>query len=574
MEELSRVDILATKIHKHSKEYYEGESSISDEEFDSLVEELRSIEPTHYLLTQHGWGMKTNGTAKHRKPIYKILTKIKDKKVATDKLIGMLVKCHDNVVIQPKYDGASVTLYYKDGKLEQAITRGDGEYGYDIKNNINLDGYENLITDGSVRCEVAMSWKNWSQHYDMEVNPSPRNLITGIIGKKDPTDIEKSIVDVIVLDVELEVGATHTPNEKIKYAEVLEAIEERLPVTEYPTDGYVIKSYNSPGEIDEVWAYKPMSAYAETTVKDISWQKGNTGRYTPVLHIEPVKLSGATIGKVTANSMRFLEEKGAGVGARLKVFRSGEVIPCILDTVERSEDYRVPPSTHRYGAHVYANNNVVNMYGNFMGMMTHTKDLGWSIVNSFLGAYNDGNMPKDFQELAKLLERIDSSELDELTDYQARMIKQGMNNIRYYTRRQLLLGMNIPDVGPSAIDKYLKGENLPSHSEASMKMYAETCENIIAGLYRQHLIEVPAEEEEKPTIGFVAITGKHEMKRSDMESRLRSMGFVVQGGVNKDTNYLIIADVNSTSSKAKSARNLGVKLVSSIDELVGAMNGN
>ena len=131
-----------------------------------------------------------------------------------------------------------------------------------------------------------MSWENWKCNYDVEQNLSPRNLITGILGKLQPNDWEIEIAHVIVLDTNIEIGSTFNPA-GLNFAEVLDTIENKLPEVEYPTDGYVIKN------IDGLFAFKPMSEFAETTIKDIVWQKGNTGKMTPVLHIEPVKLSGA-----------------------------------------------------------------------------------------------------------------------------------------------------------------------------------------------------------------------------------------------------------------------------------------
>ena len=88
-------------------------------------------------------------------------------------------------------------------------------------------------------------------------------------------------------------------------------------------------------------------------------------------------------------------------------------------------------------------------------------------------------------------------------------------------------------------------------------------------MYNNITIEAFKPIEEKVEVkGKVAITGKHQMKRKEMEEIVRSKGYEVQGGVNKETNFLIIADVNSTSSKAKSARKFGVKLLSTVEELI------
>ena len=181
---------IVNQIQHHAKLYYEGELEITDEAFDNLVEKLRSLDPNNAILTMQGWGYKPEGKrvkVRHLKPLYSIDTKIKDFEVAKSMI-------DEDDLIQPKYDGASVTLYYRDSKLVHAITRGDGIEGYDVKSNINLKGYENaFVGDGELRCEVCMSWENWKRNYDVEQNPSPRNLIAGILGKPQPIVTGKQI---------------------------------------------------------------------------------------------------------------------------------------------------------------------------------------------------------------------------------------------------------------------------------------------------------------------------------------------------------------------------------------------
>lgn len=544
---------LVNTIQHHAKLYYEGEPEITDEVFDQMVEELRSLDPENVILHTPGWGYKPEGKrvkVRHLKPLYSIDTKIKDFEVAKSMI-------DEEDLIQPKYDGASVTLYYRDSKLVHAITRGDGIEGYDVKNNINLKGYENaFVGDGELRCEVCMSWEDWKSNYDIEQNPSPRNLITGILGKLNPEPWEVEIAHVIVLDTNIEIGSTFNPR-GLKFAEVLDTIENKLPSIDYPVDGYVIKN------LDGLFAFKPMSEFAETTIKDIVWQKGNTGKMTPVLQIEPVKLSGATISRVTGNSFRMMEVLGTGVGAKVRVFRSGEVIPCILDVIEPSTDFRVPEGCTHKGAHIFQDINI-NINEKLIEMMPRlVKGLGWSLIDKFKEVVG---ISENFMEFRiKLLNSSRS-----FTAHEFKLLYEGLiaiENIEF--KVDFINLLNLPNIGYSACMKIVKGEKLPVHSQESWDRYSYDVNNLIAEVEYFNQIEMDDFPETQVSKGNVVITGKHEMKRSEMEALITELGYTNQGSVNKDTDFLIITDVNSTSSKAKKARELGVKLIGSVGELNG-----
>ena len=121
--------------------------------------------------------------------------------------------------------------------------------------------------------------------------------------------------------------------------------------------------------------------------------------------------------------------------------------------------------------------------------------------------------------------------------------------------------LNLPNIGYSACMKIVKGEKLPVHSQESWNKYEYNVNNLISEIEYWNKLEMEPYPEVQASKGNVVITGKHEMKRSEMEAIITEMGFTNQGAVNKDTNFLIIADVNSTRSKAKKARELGVKLI-------------
>lgn len=559
---------LVNKIKEASQAYYEnGKAIMTDADFDKLVEDLRSVDPDNEILHKPGFGYDTSKVGRrevyHEGKLYTIDLKIKDfeefKRYSEE-----LKRKGYSQIIQPKYDGISATGYYKNGKLTKLVTRGDGIKGFDIKNNVNLEGIENIISDGSIRFEICMSWEDWKKNYDIEENPSPRNLVAGICSKLQVEDWERKIAKPIILDTcEGGYGTRICIGfDKVEYAAIryLDDVKDELPKEKYPTDGYVIKYWNEGSlSLEGVYAFKPSNEMAETVIEDIIWQEGNTGKLTPVLQIKPIKLSGAIISRVTGNSMAMMENLGTGIGAKVKVFRSGEVIPCIGEVLERSENFNTPQFDYRKGAHIFREINI-NISKKVVYMMTNLKHFGWSLIEKIMEMEGVDNL----YDLGIFIEKVDSMERsDYYTAHEIKLMKDALNLIRGYSYQQFVVGLNLPNIGWSAVNKIVKKEKLPVHSQETWSKVESILHKVMGSLQVGFGFDLRIVVEKKvESIGKVVITGKHEMKRSEMYEKLREMGYEIQEAVNKDTDFLIIADINSQSSKAKKARSLNIKLIS------------
>jgi DNA ligase (NAD+) len=574
---------LEEDIKRYAKSYYEGDAEISDDEFDAMVEKLRASNQESELLKVPGWGYYQSGQkVKHLSPLYTIDEKIKDHSIAVKKLRDS----DGPTLIQPKYDGISATAYYRNGVRVATITRGDGIEGYNIEGKFNAKKLEGLIgseASADVRMEICMSIENWKKYYDEAENPSPRNLVAGICNKDNPEPWEVGIADPVVLDITYLPGSRSLPLRdgmgEIEFARILnpEDMIDALPSCKYPTDGYVIKSYGPDSDegkrmkIKSIWAFKPTSQVVETTVRSISWQKGSTGKMTPVLNVDEVLVSGAYVSRVTANSFRFLQSHKAGVGSVIKIKRSGEVIPCLVEVVTPSEVYNIPEGCVEKGAHLYQGIEVRIFERLVESMANSVLNFGGSLVQKikdhyFVEGVGDWSAFYDMRTQYRFENHF--------TDHEKDLIKQGfgaIDNMAYYS--ELIARCNLPDIGDSAIGKIVRGEKLPSHSNASWEKYGRRVEEARSLLQNSlGLVLLDQDPRIGVTVGLkgkVAITGKHEMSRKEMEAKLVEMGYEPVGSVGKDTAYLIIADVNSTSSKAVGARKLGVKLIGSLDELNG-----
>ena len=383
---------LENKIVNYSQLYYTGQDTISDREFDELVDQLRSIDPNNILLSTVGWGASVPEDRKVPHPLINV---------------GGLgkIKCEESDYISfnaitPKYDGASVELIYTNGKLSCAITRGNGEYGQNVTDHlIPIVGYEFYLgrlgndyyfeeflrnSTISISGEFILSKESFKKNYPDEI--SHRNIPSGFLNRKEVTpeeckkfdfipyrinafipnaeydveQIKNYLSDRVAIQVllnklfDVKVPFLATPNgDMIKYVDCMDRFTSHH---DYNFDGLVInRNSNASVRIeqdgskvifnyDEV-AYKTVTETADVIIKNISWNLTRTGRFVPVAEFDEVELSGAMIHRATCHNAKNMFDNGIDVGATIRITRSGEVIPFILEVlnpVEARTIYRCP----------------------------------------------------------------------------------------------------------------------------------------------------------------------------------------------------------------------------------------
>lgn len=263
-----------------------------------------------------------------------------------------------NYVISEKLDGVSLLLFVKDGKLN-LYTRGDGSVGADIS---YLSKYLNLpkIKENiAVRGELIIQKETFLEKYK-ETYKNPRNMVSGLISGKTA---RKGLEDIHFVTYEM-VGDSTMPKlekqlktlatlgfEVVKYKVVdyldLELLSETLTqfkkTSKYELDGLIVQSNepydrNISGNPDYMFAFKMTTedSICQTTVKGVEWNITKWGQLKPVVLIEPVDLSGVTINRVTAHNAKYVEENNIGPDSVIRVTRSNEVIPYIVEVVKGS----------------------------------------------------------------------------------------------------------------------------------------------------------------------------------------------------------------------------------------------
>lgn len=363
-------DELENRIKNLSQAYYStGTSDVSDKEFDDLFDELREVDPDSELLDEIGSGyeVELDTTPGEKFPHrYGLVGSLK--KARTWKELEPLYKSGQLIDVSAKLDGLSVVLYYKCGRLVQAMTRGDGKIGIDITNKVkfimNAD-IGDLQFTGAVRGEIIMDNDSFDEfilkHPEAK---SPRNSAAGLIGNKEITDdlkyLKICVYSVIgydngfIGDVNLDVCnnfiETHFPYTAPRvymylsedgymdqFEELMSLWSEKLPI-----DGLVLSSIDIETDgnaiIQHSQAFKFKSEIAETKVLEIEWNLSKTRYLVPRIRVEPVELAGSTVQYCTGYNAKYVKDNNINIGSTLEIERRGEVIPNINKVISVNSD--------------------------------------------------------------------------------------------------------------------------------------------------------------------------------------------------------------------------------------------
>ena len=373
-----RIKQLEANIQEYAQKYYtDGSSPVSDEEFDAMVDELRKLSPTSRVLKDVGWGYDID-----------LDTTFGEKRYHKYGLVKGLDKCHNakelgseyfdkftTIYTSLKLDGISVVLYYHEGVLVQALTRGDGEQGIDItKKAIRIDPSLTVLKNdkeftGAVRGEILMSYENFEKFQKLHPEAkNGRNSTAGLINNKELSD-DLKYLDILVYTVvgdesyskystEQSVQICSMPaviawlNENFNkvapysktYIEVDTLIESMNLLRnqwygKYPADGVVITRnvrFNiSTGQVQyDAKAFKFPAESKITTVEDVEWSLTKTKYLVPKVKLTPVNLSGTTVTYATGYNARFIVDNKIGPEGEVEVRKSGEIIPQILKVIK------------------------------------------------------------------------------------------------------------------------------------------------------------------------------------------------------------------------------------------------
>jgi DNA ligase (NAD+) len=304
-----------------SKAYYAGSPIISDEQFDRLAE-------------SHGYnsvGAKQHeNKAKHLFQMYSLQKYYEDE--GTRPLEGIR-----SIASSIKLDGAAISLLYVDGTLVRALTRGDGVEGQIITDKLlatNLVPHEIPVTGvlqvtGEIVAPINIE--------------NSRNYAAGSLNLKDINEFKTRALSFFAYGVQPTLCDTFNDDMAELQAYGFGVINEADLDKIFPCDGVVFRVNDNKQFFDMgytakhprgAYAKKERAAHVETTLLDVEWQVGKSGKVTPVAILEPVYIGDALVSRATLNNPGFIEMLDLRIGDRVAIIRSGEIIPCILHKVD------------------------------------------------------------------------------------------------------------------------------------------------------------------------------------------------------------------------------------------------
>ncbi len=507
------VEDLRERILQYQREYYiEGRPSVSDREYDRLFDRLLDLEnrfpelktpdsPTHRV----GSDLDSDfPEVRHTVPVLSL-----DKAYSPEEVFSWMEKVSQSVgrplsfVLEEKIDGVSIVLYYREGYLYQAVTRGNGYVGNDVTPNVktirqvplHVSKKESFFVRGEIYLPVAQF-----EALNATMDPpyaNPRNLVGGALRRKksretariplqlfvydgffEPSPPEHWLVieELKILGFPINPRNVFIPSTGVNLSEIRRLVDrfsrerKELP---YQIDGLVFKvnelvvrdalGYT---EHHPRWAiaYKFEAPYGASRVKKIEIQVGRTGRITPVARIEPVEVGGATIENVTLHNQDYIDALELSEGDVVAVSRRGDVIPAIEKVLEKNESaplYRIPgtcPSCgaqlEERGAHTFCPNTngcPAQLKGRlqfFAGKDGLDIDYLGEETIEFL--WNEG-LVRNIQDLY----RIPWDRLQEYPGFGERkveLLRRGIEKSKEAPFERLLPALGIPEVGPKVTE--------------------------------------------------------------------------------------------------------------------------
>jgi len=300
-----------------SREYHNGTPLISNEEYDALEK-------------KYGQLLECVGDRPHLYRMYS-LQKHYDRLGEPPLPVHLCVKT-------PKLDGAAVSLLYVNGQFVQALTRGDGKKGRDITDKMRL-----LVP---LEIPSTKPTQITGEVVAITTVENSRNFASGALNLKSLEEFKSRVEEgemIFAAYATSDMADTYTADlHKLKTYGFLNPTDTILEVEKYPTDGIVYrlndnKEYARMGYTEKfprgAFAWKQEQESVETTLVDVIWQTGKSGKVTPVAILEPVMIGEASVSRATLNNIAYIEALDLEIGCRVKLIRSGEIIPKIIERV-------------------------------------------------------------------------------------------------------------------------------------------------------------------------------------------------------------------------------------------------
>lgn len=630
------------ELLNRARRAYEQENTeiMSNYEYDQLYDELQGLEQE--LNTTLASSPTINvgyevlselPKERHERPMLSL-----DKTKDVERLKEFLGD--QKAMISWKLDGLTIVLTYRNGELEKAVTRGNGEVGEVITNNAKV--FKNIplripyTGELVLRGEAVIGYKDFAKIND-EIEDvdarykNPRNLCSGSVRqlnnkitaqrnvrfyaftlvRADGVDFENSRLYQMdwLRDQGFDV-VEHHPVTRDTIEDEVKWFADHIEKNDIPSDGLVLvyddiaygESLGTTAKFPrDSFAFKWADEIRETTLLEIEWSPSRTGLINPVAVFEPVELEGTTVSRASVHNISIMEELELGVGDRIQVYKANMIIPQIAENLTRSGVRDIPKVCPVCGGETrinMENETKTLVCTNPRCQAKHIKSFALfvsrdamnieGLSEATLEKFIMNGFIKDFTDIFHLDRYADEIKaMDGFGEKSYLNLQKGIQNARVTTLPRLVYSLGIPNIGIANAKMICRA--LGNDPEKVMNATADELAQIsgvgdvIAGTYVQYFtdeehreifqkllaeVEIPKEEEPEggqnlAGVNFV-ITGSvhHFANRGEVKEEIERRGGKVTGSVTSKTNYLINNDVNSTSSKNRKARELGIPIIS------------
>lgn len=599
---------LTTQIKQANEAYRAGNPIMSDNVYDRTLDELRRTDPDNNFLHQPEPEKSDRRKVKHSDPMLST-----EKAYTFAEIEKFIARCEaaareiglDKVLyaLTPKLDGMAAKR--NAGIFEdQLISRGDGEYGFDISDALSRGIFLAIYPENDGPGEIVVYDAFFQENLKDEYS-HPRNVVSGLILSTEENAKRDSIIKEGMAFVGFHALRKRYGKQccsKDISEKLIDALYDKYTNWVYPIDGLVLEVINpdlkkhlGSTSHHHRWqiAFKRKGETAETTVQNIRWQVGRTGVVTPVIEIESVIISGATINNVTGHNAAFMESNSIGVGTRLRIIRSGEVIPKV-DEVIAATLTSLPKQCPECFSHLVRDGvSLVCNSNNCVARQCRKKEHFFKTLDI------KGFGPSAVEKLATvpLNHLFDQMDVNHYVGF-GFGLKQSVNlNKAIQSRKaksvnpaRFLKAFGIHGLGESTAKKILAEMNLdeiilatPYQLAAVPSVGEKTAHAIAAGLQENlHLIQklkpyFKFEEEQEPKSGSLAgftlvFSGKMEFgNRKDMQNLAKQHGADVHNSITAATTHLVCG---ASVGKAKTDKAAKLKvMVLSEENFMELVNG-
>lgn len=591
----ARLDALRGEINQHNHQYYVLDNpTIPDAEYDRLMRELQAIEAEHpEWITPDSPSQRVGGAplagfeeVRHERPMLSLDNAMNAEEFVAfyqrlrDRLKDQLSSDDDiELACEPKLDGLAISLLYVDGVLTRAATRGDGETGEDVTQNVRTIKNVPLKLLGEqipqrieIRGEVYMPRKGFDAYNERarenegKVFANPRNAAAGSLRQLDSNitatrPLEFCAYSLGVVSDDFELPATHSAtlsqiqqwgvriNEEMRVVRgvenaqaFFEQLGQKRPTLDYEIDGTVFKVddltlQETLGFVARAprWAiaYKFPAIEEMTQLQGVDFQVGRTGALTPVARLKPVHVAGVTVSNATLHNMDEIARLGVKIGDTVIIRRAGDVIPQVVSVVldkrpDNASDICLPAACPVCDSHIerVEGEAVARCTGGLVCSAQRKEAIKHFASRKALDVEGLGDKLIEQMVDAGLIDTLDDvfhlslediAALDRMAEKSAQNVLNALEKSKATTLARFIYSLGIREVG------VVTANNLASHFGFLDRIMAATTEQLLAvddigDIVASHVVNFFAEEHNRTVIEQLQKSGVHWQESEPVEA--------------------------------------------------------